>query len=74
MDVVRTVNDSNLILPAGDVRIGPIDYKADVMADLSASCRKRGLKFGVYVSPADRHFGVGVGGKADDSEIRRVLD
>ena len=23
MDVVRTVNDSNLILPAGDVRIGP---------------------------------------------------
>jgi hydrophobic/amphiphilic exporter-1 (mainly G- bacteria), HAE1 family len=26
MDVVRTVNDSNLILPSGDVRIGPIDY------------------------------------------------
>ena len=26
MDVVRTVNDSNLILPAGDVRIGPLDY------------------------------------------------
>ena len=26
MDVVRTVNDSNLILPAGDVRIGPYDY------------------------------------------------
>src|SRR5919112_2023182 len=26
MDVVRTVNDSNLILPAGDVRVGPFDY------------------------------------------------
>ena len=26
MDVVRTVNDSNLVLPAGDVKIGPIDY------------------------------------------------
>src|SRR5712692_4717822 len=26
MDVVRTVNDNNLILPAGDVRIGAIDY------------------------------------------------
>jgi len=26
MDVVRTVNDSNLILPAGDVKIGPNDY------------------------------------------------
>jgi multidrug efflux pump subunit AcrB len=26
MDVVRAVNDSNLILPAGDVQIGPLDY------------------------------------------------
>ncbi|MGH9765535.1 MAG: efflux RND transporter permease subunit, partial [Blastocatellia bacterium] len=26
MDVVRSVNDSNLILPAGDVSIGPFDY------------------------------------------------
>jgi HAE1 family hydrophobic/amphiphilic exporter-1 len=26
MDVVRAVNDANLILPAGDIRMGPIDY------------------------------------------------
>src|SRR6201995_2541123 len=26
MDVVRAANESNLILPAGDVKIGPIDY------------------------------------------------
>jgi multidrug efflux pump subunit AcrB len=26
MDVVRATNTSNLILPAGDVRIGPVDY------------------------------------------------
>ncbi len=26
MDVVRSVNQSNLILPAGDVQIGPLDY------------------------------------------------
>jgi len=26
MDVVRSVNEANLILPAGDVRIGPLDY------------------------------------------------
>jgi multidrug efflux pump subunit AcrB len=26
MDVVRSVNDANLILPAGDVRIGSVDY------------------------------------------------
>src|SRR6202162_3879899 len=26
MDVVRAVNDQNLILPAGDVKMGPFDY------------------------------------------------
>src|SRR5205809_2398792 len=26
MDVVRQVNDNNLILPAGDAKIGPLDY------------------------------------------------
>jgi HAE1 family hydrophobic/amphiphilic exporter-1 len=26
MDVVRSVDESNLILPAGDVRLGPLDY------------------------------------------------
>ncbi len=26
MDVVRSVNDANLILPAGDVKIGPVNY------------------------------------------------
>ena len=26
MDIVRHVNEANLILPAGDVQIGPLDY------------------------------------------------
>ncbi len=26
MDVVRSINDANAILPAGDVRVGPFDY------------------------------------------------
>jgi multidrug efflux pump subunit AcrB len=26
MDVIHAVNDSNLILPVGDIRIGPKDY------------------------------------------------
>ncbi|MEO8027486.1 MAG: efflux RND transporter permease subunit, partial [Bryobacteraceae bacterium] len=26
MDVVRAINNSNVVLPAGDVRIGPVDY------------------------------------------------
>jgi multidrug efflux pump subunit AcrB len=41
MDVVRTVNDANLILPAGDVKIGPYDYnlypnsQIDAIADIN---------------------------------------
>jgi len=30
MDVVRTINQANLILPAGDVKIGPYDYNVYV--------------------------------------------
>ena len=26
MDIVRSVNDSSLILPSGDVKVGPVDY------------------------------------------------
>ena len=35
MDVVRAVNDSNLILPAGDVQIGPLDYNIYTNSQLS---------------------------------------
>ena len=38
----------------------------DVMRDLAASCRKRSLGLGVYLSPADKHHGVAVGGRAGD--------
>ncbi len=34
----------------------------DVLADISASCRKFGLKLGVYVSPRDATFGAEIGG------------
>lgn len=40
--------------------------KGDVMADLAASCRKRNLKLGVYLSPQDRSLGIGLGGKSDN--------
>src|SRR5580698_6192012 len=34
MDVVRTVNKANLILPAGDVKIGPYDYNLYVNSQI----------------------------------------
>jgi multidrug efflux pump subunit AcrB len=37
MDVVRAVNNSNLILPAGDVRIGNLDYNLYTNSQLPAT-------------------------------------
>lgn len=36
MDVVRSVNDANLILPAGNVKIGPFDYTINANSQLNA--------------------------------------
>src|SRR5690348_13531314 len=36
MDVVRTVNEANLILPAGDVKIGPFDYNLYANSQINA--------------------------------------
>jgi HAE1 family hydrophobic/amphiphilic exporter-1 len=37
MDVVRTVNDANQILPAGDVKIGPLDYNLYANSQLGST-------------------------------------
>ncbi len=44
--------------------------KGDVLADLSKSCEKKGLKLGVYLSPQDRKHGIGVGGRAGDPKAQ----
>ncbi|MGA3172044.1 MAG: efflux RND transporter permease subunit [Chthoniobacteraceae bacterium] len=36
MDVVRNVNEANLILPAGDVKIGPYDYNVYANGQINA--------------------------------------
>jgi alpha-L-fucosidase len=41
--------------------------RGDVIADLAASCQKRGLKLGVYLSPRDDNFGAELGGRCKDS-------
>jgi HAE1 family hydrophobic/amphiphilic exporter-1 len=43
MDVVRAVDDSNLILPAGDVRIGPLDYNIYTNAQVPDAAALNGI-------------------------------
>ena len=46
----------------------------DVLADVSASCRKHGLKLGVYVSPRDDHFGANTGGICKTPQLQARYD
>ncbi len=44
--------------------------KGDVMRDLATSCRKRGIRLGVYLSPQDTALGARVGGRCQTSEAQ----
>ena len=48
--------------------------KGDVLGDLATSCRKRGMKLGVYLSPYDRKQGAGSGGKCKTKEAQQRYD
>jgi len=50
------------------------DGKGDVLADVAASCRKFGLKLGVYVCPRDDHFGAKTGGVCAKPELQKSYD
>ena len=45
--------------------------KGDVLADLVKSCRKRGMKLGVYLSPHDIKQGSGGGGRCRTKEAQQ---
>ena len=67
MDVVREVNDANLILPAGDVKIGPFDYNlySNSQAPTAAAINSMPLK---SVGQTQSSVLVGDVGKAVDAE------
>ncbi len=44
--------------------------KGDVLADVSVSCRKFGLKLGLYCCPRDDHFGAATGGICKTPELQ----
>ncbi|HEY9154852.1 MAG TPA: efflux RND transporter permease subunit, partial [Opitutaceae bacterium] len=68
MDVVHTVNDANLIMPAGDVRIGPFDYNLYTNSQLATVDEINHLPLKMYQGSAVM---VGDIGKAvDDAAIQ----
>jgi alpha-L-fucosidase len=46
----------------------------NILADVSASCRKQGLKLGVYVCPRDDHFGAKTSGVCETPELQARYD
>ena len=48
--------------------------KGDMMKDLAESCRKRGMKLGVYLSPQDHYLGAGLGGRCKTPEAQQVYN
>ena len=48
--------------------------QGDVLADVSASCRKFGLKLGVYVSPRDAKHGAGIGGLCKTPSQQKIYN
>ena len=42
--------------------------KGDIVADLAASCKKRGMKLAIYHDARDAYFGAGLGGKCATAE------
>ncbi|MEO8039901.1 MAG: efflux RND transporter permease subunit [Betaproteobacteria bacterium] len=71
MDVVRTVNDSNLILPAGHVVVGPFDYSLYTNSQLDTIADINGLPLktvdGASVMVAD------IGEARDASQIQNSV-
>jgi multidrug efflux pump subunit AcrB len=69
MDVVRNVNEANLILPAGDVKIGPYDYNVYANSQINAM---KDINLVPLKTVGDASVLVGDVGKAEDSSQIQV--
>lgn len=74
MDVVREINDSNLILPSGDVKIGPFDYNLYSNSQVAAAniINEMPLKTVGNSSVLVADIGKAVDGEAIQTNIVRV--
>jgi hydrophobic/amphiphilic exporter-1 (mainly G- bacteria), HAE1 family len=74
MDVVRQINESNLILPAGDVKIGPFDYNlySNSQAPAPVAINQMPLKTVAQSSVLVGDVGKAVDAQAIQSNIVRV--
>src|SRR5882762_4153029 len=74
MDVVRAVNTSNLILPAGDVKIGPFDYNlyTNSQASTAQAINDMPLKTVGQASVLVRDVGKALDAQAIQTNIVRV--
>jgi hydrophobic/amphiphilic exporter-1 (mainly G- bacteria), HAE1 family len=74
MDVVRQINESNLILPAGDVKIGPFDYNlySNSQAPSAAAINSMPLKSVGQSSVLVGDIGKAVDAQAIQTNIVRV--
>jgi multidrug efflux pump subunit AcrB len=74
MDVVRQMNENNLILPAGDVKIGPFDYNlySNAQAPSASSMNEMPLKTVGQSSVMVADIGKAVDAQAIQTNIVRV--
>lgn len=47
--------------------------KGDILADLAASCRRRGMKLGVYLTAWDGYYGAGEGGIIGGESLDKAM-
>ncbi len=60
-----------------DYSIKHTPYKngnGDIVAELAQSCRKRGIKLGIYLSPRDDKFGAGLAGKCKTADAQKKYE